>query len=159
MSEDLHVRSIRLLEAYHKSFNNFSYATRQKINSYLSVLDLQLMHARQLRTHFHDFLSKRKSWLYNAEQNMASALAEKPPVPHHIANAVEKYESSKEAYEMARRYDEQCESMLKKIDAEINQARQQCLKYRFEISSAAENGNRFLSDYIRELRSYTNQNG
>ena len=159
MSEDLHVRSIRLLEAYHKSFNNYSYTTQQKINSYLAVLESQLMHARQLRTNFHDFLCKRKSWLYNAEQKMASAMAEKPPVPRHVANAIEKYESCKEAYETAQKYDEQCESMVKKLNAQIDQARQQCYKYRSEISAAANNGSRFLSDYIRELRSYSDQNG
>ncbi len=159
MSEDLHVRSIRLLEAYHKSFNNYSYTTQQKINSYLAVLESQLTRARQLRTNFHDSLCKRKSCLYNAEQRMASAMAEKPPVPHHIANAIEKYESCKEAYETAQKYDEQCESMVKKLNAQIDQARQQCYKYRSEISAAANNGSRFLFDYISELRSYTDQNG
>lgn len=159
MGEDINVRSIKLLESYHKTFTGFSSAAQQKINSYLAVLENSANQANQLKSRIHSFAERRKSYLNKAKVKMAAAAAEQPINPIHIAVAMKRLEGCKEAYKTAKQYDEQCDEMIKKIRILIEQSKQQSIKYRTEISLTAESGNTFLNSYISKLQSYSGQNG
>ena len=90
---------------------------------------------------------------------MAAAFAEQPVNPNHIAVAIKRLEGCKEAYETSKKYDEQCDEMVKKIRILIEQAKQQTIKYRTDISQTAERGDTFLNNYISKLQSYSGHNG
>ena len=159
MGENINVRSIQLLESYQNSFNGFSSAVQQKVNSYLAVLENSANRARQLKNEIHSIAERRKAYLNKAKMKMAAAAAEQPANPNHITVAIKRLEGCKEAYEMARRYDEQCDSMLKKLIVSIDQAKQQSIKYRSDLNTIARNGNSFLKNYVIKLKSYSRQNG
>lgn len=158
MGEDINVRSIKLLESYHKTFTGFSSTAQHKINSYLAVLENSANHANQLKHNIHSFAERRKAYLYSAENQLEAELRQQPVIPTRIAVAMKKLEGCKEAYETAKKYDEQCDEMIKKIRILVQQSRDQCIKYRTDISQTAEGGNTFLNNYISKLQSYT-ENG
>ena len=159
MGEDINVRSIKLLESYLKAFTGFSSTAQHKINSYLAVLENSANRANQLKYRIHSFAERRKDYLNNATAKMAAAFAEKPVNPNHIAVAIKRLEDCKEAYETSKKYDEQCDEMIKKIRILIEQSKQQSIKYRTEISQTAEGGDNFLNNYISKLQSYSGHNG
>lgn len=159
MGEDINVRSIKLLESYHKSFTGFSSTAQHKINSYLAVLENSAEHARQLKSRVHSFAERRKEYLNKAKAKLAAELLHKPAVPTRIAVAMKRLEGCKEAYKTAKQYDEQCDEMIKKIRILIEQSKQQSIKYRTEISQTAEGGDNFLNNYISKLQSYSGHNG
>ena len=159
MGEDINVRSIQLLESYRNSFNGFSSVVQQKVNSYLALLEKSANEARQLKNRIHSIAEKRKSYLTKAKAKMVAATAEQPVNPNHIAVAMKRLKGCKEAYETAKQVDEQCDNMVKKIHILIDQAKQQSIKYRTDISQTAGNGDRFLNNYISKLQSYSGHNG
>ncbi len=159
MGEDINVRSIKLLESYHNTFTGFSSAAQQKINSYLAVLENSANQANQLKSRIHSFAERRKAYLNKATAKMAAAFAEQPVNPNHIAVAIKRLEGCKDAYETSKKYDEKCDEMVKKIRILIEQAKQQSIKYRTDISQTAERGDSFLNNYISKLQSYSGHNG
>ena len=159
MGEDINVRSIKLLESYHKVFTGFSSTALHKINSYLAVLENSANQANQLKSRIHSFAERRKAYLNKATAKMAAVFAEQPVNPNHIAVAIKRLEGCKEAYETSKKYDEQCDEMVKKIRILIEQAKQQTIKYRTDISQTAERGDTFLNNYISKLQSYSGHNG
>jgi len=159
MGEDINVRSIQLLESYHKAFTGFSSAAQQKMNSYLAALENSANRAAQLKNNIHSFAEKRKAYLISAKAKMAAAVAEQPVNPNHIAVAMKRLEGCKEAYKTAKQYDEQCDKLIKKIHILIDQAKQQTIKYRSEINQITGNGDSFLNNYISKLHSYSGHNG
>jgi len=159
MGEDVNVRSIQLLESYHKAFTGFSSAAQQKMNSYLATLENTANRARQLKNNIHSFTEKRKAYLVKAKAKLAAAAAEQPVNPNHTAVAMKRLEGCKEAYETAKQYDEQCDKMIKKIYTLIDQARQRTIKCRTEINQITGKGDGFLKNYITILQSYSGHNG
>ena len=159
MGEDINVKSIQLLESYLNSFNGFSSAVKQKVNSYLAVLDNSANKARQIKNNIQSIAERRKAYLSNAVKKMAAAAVEQPANPNHIAIAMQRLEGCKEAYNTARQYDEQCDSLLKKLFISIDQAKQQSIKIRSDLNTVSGNGNNFLKDYVIKLKSYSGQNG
>ena len=159
MSADVNVKSIQLLESYERSFHNYSSVSQQKINSYLALLGNSADKARQFKNRIHSIAERRKSYLSRAKLKLAAAMASDPPVFERIIVAKKSLDGCKKAYDKARQSDEQCEQLYKKLVVEIEQAKQQCLAIRTELSSATERGDSFLSGYISKLRDYSHNNG
>jgi len=159
MAADVNVKSIQMLGAYQKSFNNYSTAAQHKINSYLALLENSENKARGVKQRIHSFAERRKSYLYNAKAKLASTCTANPVVPSRVANATKAVEGCKKAYDKAREYEEQCDKMYKKLILDIDRAKQESIKHRSELNNSASGGNQFLNSYIQKLKEYSGHNG
>ena len=159
MAADINVKRILLLESYQKSFNGFSSASLNNTNSYLSLLSNCSDRARQIKSRIQSIAERRKSYLNNARIKLAAVMIEKPLVPSHIIAAKKRLDGCDEAYKTAKQYYENCERMYKKLLIEVEQAKQQCLKFRSELSETGERGDGYLKEYICKLKDYSQKNG
>lgn len=159
MGNDVYVKSIQLLRSYQSSFSRYASSFQHGVYNYWATLGHLEEHAKQCKSHMHDLVVSRKHALYGARIDLVQAMSEKPPVPHHIANATKKLDGCKKAYEIATQYDEQCDKMLKTLRARIEQARHQSTLLLNKFNNTVDMGSHFLSGYLMKLESYMNQNG
>ena len=159
MGEDINVKSIQLLEAYQKCFREYSSAVQQKIISYDFCLERSLNAAMQSKSHIHSIAERIRHKYNNAKSKLMGYMAQKPPVPSQIAIAIKRVQEFKEADKKAKKYDEQCEKVIKKMRANIELARQQNARYKNEFGNMTERGSSFLQNCIFKLKSYSGQNG
>ena len=156
MGEDIHVRSIKLLNSYQRSFNSFSSAVRDSSRSlpyfyFLESKDRLKRAVDGISYYTRDFkhIMSKISW------RLEEAASWDTPAPDLVARYLEDLEKCKNAYARAQNYEEQSKKDQKVILAQLDQVKEEIWKLNNKLDSTTISGRCFLTRYIRILQKYS----